>query len=270
MKSVLLMGYGQLLQGVSPLLDQANLDWLGISRSQQHPRLLNFDLRQPWPQRIEASIALITISAYGRSEQEYRASYLACAQGIAQAIKQGRLQAKQLIWVSSTSVWGQTGLVNEEVEALPESTNSKILLQAEQCLQQAHQQVCIVRFAGLYGGSDWLIRRWQQGLLALDQHSHRMHREDASALLFWLSQQWLDGHDLPRLLIGYDGRATLGSELDQYFSQQLGSPQITNRPSGKASKIINSSKLQDLGFRCQYADFRSGYQGIIQQHKSND
>lgn len=269
MHSVLLIGFGQLLQPCSQHLQQLGIDWHAIRRSpSEDQRVCQFDVRQPWPQTLHAKIVVITISSYGRTADDYRASYLDCAQGIADAISSGRLQCQQVIWVSSTSVWGQAGNVDEQTPPLPSKETAAVLLAAEQRMRTLGVPSCVLRLAGLYGGgSQWLIQQWQNGNLALNHYSHRLHRQDASRLLAWLAERYLGGTALPATLIGYDGQATPGEDIAGFFSEQLGESAATNSNRAKPCKRIVSTQLQQLGFRCQYHDFRSGYAEIVQRYR---
>jgi hypothetical protein len=59
--------------------------------------------------------------------------------------------AAKIIFVSSTSVYGQLGVVNEDDIPLPKTSNGKLLLECEKVLLERGNSV-IIRPGGLYGG----------------------------------------------------------------------------------------------------------------------
>lgn len=60
---------------------------------------------------------------------------------------------KRLLYVSSTSVYGQSGgeEVDEDSATEPEAENGRIVLDAEQLLRRFFPEAVILRFAGIYG-----------------------------------------------------------------------------------------------------------------------
>lgn len=68
--------------------------------------------------------------------------------------------AARLIYISSTSVYGQNGgeWVDENSPCEPESENGRICLEAEQILRRAAPPVNILRLAGLYGPGRLIAR----------------------------------------------------------------------------------------------------------------
>src|SRR4030095_14292846 len=74
------------------------------------------------------------------------------------------------IFTSSTSVYGQNdgGVVTEKRPAEPASATSRILVEAENLLRQAHQQssfpAIIARLSGIYGpGRGYLFQQFLRG-----------------------------------------------------------------------------------------------------------
>lgn len=57
---------------------------------------------------------------------------------------------QRIVFISSTSVYGMQGVVDESTKELPESENGKFLLECEQLLM--NRSSVIIRPAGLYGG----------------------------------------------------------------------------------------------------------------------
>ena len=85
--------------------------------------------------KFEIWIATITPAEFTR--QAYQQSYLAVAQAMAQTVNALQQAPKLIIWVSSTSVYGDNNgdWVDETTKPNPVTFSGKILLQAEQIIQ---------------------------------------------------------------------------------------------------------------------------------------
>jgi nucleoside-diphosphate-sugar epimerase len=73
--------------------------------------------------------------------------------GLDNALNQIQGKVRRLIYISSTSVYGQNlgEWVDESSECQPESPNGQVCLDAERLLQQKVPQANILRLAGIYG-----------------------------------------------------------------------------------------------------------------------
>lgn len=58
---------------------------------------------------------------------------------------------KKIIFISSTSVYGMQGHVDERVKPTPDSPNGKFLLEIEDFLMENHSDFVVIRSAGQYG-----------------------------------------------------------------------------------------------------------------------
>lgn len=91
---------------------------------------------------------------------------------------------KRIIFISSTSVYGDQGEVDESTELIPSASNGKYLKDLEDIIRANHQNFCIIRPGGLYGNerhpgkflagkenlsgaSDWLNLTGQDDLIAI-------------------------------------------------------------------------------------------------------
>ena len=61
------------------------------------------------------------------------------------------VKSKKLIFISSTSVYGQEGLLHEDDPPSPKSDNGKLLLDVEGYIQENFKSYTIIRPGGLYG-----------------------------------------------------------------------------------------------------------------------
>src|SRR5690554_2580722 len=160
--TLLLAGCGALAQQVGAQL--AGSDWVlhGLRRNPQglpswiRPAavdLLAADCPQSWPQG-QLDYVLVTLTADERSEQAYRRTYLQAQRNLYRWLAQHGQQPGQLIFVSSTAVYGQDAgqWIDEQSPAMPQRWSGRIMLKAEQLAQESGIPSTVVRLAGIYGG----------------------------------------------------------------------------------------------------------------------
>ena len=61
------------------------------------------------------------------------------------------IRTKRLIFISSTSVYGMQGEVDEDTPTFPESDSGKLLQSCELTLLSNKSNSCVIRPAGIYG-----------------------------------------------------------------------------------------------------------------------
>src|SRR4051794_1812329 len=127
-------------------------------------------------------------STRGGDAELYRRLYLAGARNLLH-----RFQDAALIFVSSTSVYAQTGgeWVTEESAADPKHETGKILREAEEFVLQNGGTV--ERFAGIYGPNRTVyLQRLLRGDAVIDRDDDRfinqLHRDDAARALLLLAR----------------------------------------------------------------------------------
>ncbi len=195
-----------------------------------------------------------------RAPDAYRRTYL---EGLRNLLR--RVRARQLIFVSSTAVYGQDDgeWVDESSATNAKTFAGEILLQAE-ALAQAHGGMA-VRFSGIYGpGRDYLIRSLRAGQARCraqpPQWTNRIHADDCAAVLEHLVQQPAtqavycasDNHPAPRC------------EVLNWLAEQLGlpAPQPDAEASGQGKRVSNA-RLTSSGFHFQYPDYQTGYRTLL-------
>jgi nucleoside-diphosphate-sugar epimerase len=121
-----------------------------LSEAGIQPYLIDFsaDDRLHDPSFFDCDILWISIPP--RSRQGEAGAYLNKIQRIAKAaVKQ---QVKQLVFISSTGVYGDVNRALTEQDALePETDSGRALLEVETFLQQQNFTTTIIRFGGLLG-----------------------------------------------------------------------------------------------------------------------
>ena len=132
-------------------------------------------------------VATLTPAEFAR--QAYQQSYLAVAQAMAQTVNALQQAPKLIIWVSSTSVYGDNNgdWVDETTKPNPVTFSGEILLEAEQLIHKLPCLSTVVRFSGIYGpGRTRLLGQVQAGKgrpKSPEQWSNRIHADDCGAVL---------------------------------------------------------------------------------------
>jgi len=107
-----------------------------------------------------------------------------------------RTNAKYLLFVSSTGVYGDTNAIARESDKLaPNRKSTKGLVKAEQYLQQlTHKKVTILRMAGLVGGERKAGRFFEgkKGVSDPEKPINMVHREDCIQVIHQIiiQQKW--------------------------------------------------------------------------------
>jgi nucleoside-diphosphate-sugar epimerase len=171
-------------------------------------------------------------------------------------------KAKQFIYCSSTSVYGQLEgeWVEETSPAEPPALTSRILRLAEQDILK--QGGVVARLSGIYGPERAVyLRRFLRGDPAPDPDRwvNQIHRDDAvEALYFLIGQRGVFNVS--------DDEPVRLSALWSWFCQLKGEVKTrsaafipTSAKRAWTNKRVSNAKLKSLGFRFQYPTFKEGY-----------
>ncbi|MGJ0486836.1 MAG: SDR family oxidoreductase [Methylomicrobium sp.] len=206
------------------------------------------------------------VSADGRNENSYRAVY---ETGLGNVLE--GLSAVPLIFVSSTSVYGQTHgeWVDEASEAEPDNVNSRLIRQAEREVLAANPHNIIVRFSGIYGpGREHLVRlAASQPAIQKDPpyYTNRIHEEDCVGVLAFLGLQQLVGTQLePCYLASDDEPAPLWEVVSWLAERQHCPPPVIKEVGEEAAmnKRCRNARLKALGYRFLYSGYQQGYRWV--------
>ncbi len=197
------------------------------------------------------------------TESDYEIIYV---KGL-QAVLERLTRADQILWISSTSVWGEEvqGVVDESVIPSPREAKAKLLLEAERQVLSSRFPAMILRLSGIYGpGRNRLaafrVGRWPEPQTPL-RYLNLIHREDIVRAIDFLFDRGEPGE----VYIGTDCEPSLNRELARWLSVQFPRSQPVPGFSGlePAGKRCSSFKLQAMGFSFRYPAFREGYSGLI-------
>ncbi len=204
-------------------------------------------------------------AAKSNDPQVYRGVYLEGLRKILASLPQA---PKTLIYVSSTSVYGQSSgeWVNEDQVGGEVDEKRAILKEAEQVVLR--QSGIVVRFGGIYGpGRTRFIDRIITGDIALSNQAHytnRIHRDDCVRALLFLIEKGHKGE----VYNGVDNDPADRSSIVHWAHHILGKKsrtEVLQEPTPKGKRVMNR-KLTDLGFKFCFPTFREGYEDHLRSH----
>ena len=273
---ILFIGCGDIAQRTAALLGGSH-QCTGIKRNPQHlPKSIvpiaadvtNAEqLHSVAKQGFDIWIATLTPSEF--SEQGYRDSYLAAANSILDVASRLEHAPQLVLWVSSTSVYGDFSgaWVDEGTTPVPEKFSGKILLQAEQAIQQVPCSNSVVRFSGIYGrGRSRLIDQVLAGKgrpQSPEQWSNRIHSDDCAGVLAYLVEQFIDGQSLDSIYLGSDSQPVTQHQLRNWLSEQLSVDLVEEQANASASRRCSNQRLLAFGYSFKYPSYREGYLQLL-------
>lgn len=217
--------------------------------------------------KIDVVVATLTPSS--RSEAAYNKAYVETSKALTTVVNQAAYQPKLVIWVSSTSVFGDcsSGWVDERSLAQPTSFSSQALLQAERNIDQLCCKHIVVRFSGIYGpGRHRLISEVESGIgrpAEPEYWTNRIHSEDCAGVINYLIEENLSQKPLDSLYIATDCEPVTQHNLREWLAAQLG-VSLTEQPSrpGLLRRLSNKRLIQ-AGYQFKFPTYREGYRSLI-------
>lgn len=273
MAKILIVGAGDVGGRLAVLLVDAGYEVHALRRQPQVlPGVhgLVGDVTRPETLMLPADVEVLVIAlAPGESgEAAYRRTYLAGTQAVLAALH-GRAP-RQLLWVSSTSVYGEQGgeWIDADTPARPVTATAKVLLDSERLAAASGIPCTCVRFSGLYGPGRHRLLRWVESGKPVQAQppswSNRLHVADAAGLLAHLCGLALAGEALPPVVIATDDCPSPQHEVLDWLAEQMGLPAVPHlRIGGASGKRISNAQLAALGCVLRYPDYRSGYAAVI-------
>ncbi len=271
----LIIGQGDIGLPVTNLLAQKGLAVVGLARSDRSHYGLNdkakfmqadaLKLSSEQLQDFTGIAIIVTPDEYSTSG--YNDSYLAICQHIAElADKLNTLE--RIVFISSTGVYGQNNgeWVDEyTVPITPNREASKVILQAEQALQQGFgDKAIIIRPSGIYGRERLMrlrkAREEKKDPIARDDWSNRIMDSDLVTII----AKVLTIETPKPLYIATDYSTVTTFELTTWLSQQVGTtlPEIDKAKTSMTGKRLHSNiPLVWL----EFPDWKAGYYDILQQ-----
>lgn len=224
--------------------------------------------------KFDIWIATLTPAEFTR--QAYQQSYLAVAQAMAQTVNALHQAPKLIIWVSSTSVYGDNkgDWVDETTKPNPVTFSGKILLQAEQIIQNLPCSSTVVRFSGIYGpGRTRLLSQVQAGKgrpKLPEQWSNRIHAEDCGAVLAHLIELFESEKPIEPIYLASDSEPVTQYDIRQWLAQKLDVSLIAEVVKLGSIRRCSNRLLLDTGFKFNYPSYKEGYAALIEDQKAID
>lgn len=141
-----------------------------------------------WPTG-ELDYLVYCLAASEGSEAGYRAAYVDGLRHVLGWLAQHGQRPRRVLFVSSTSVYGQCAgeWLDETSATEPTGYSGRIMLEAEQLLLGSGLPASVVRLTGIYGpGRQWLLNQVRQGYRVVSEpplYGNRIHADDAAGLL---------------------------------------------------------------------------------------
>lgn len=224
-----------------------------------------------WP-KAEVDYLVYCAAATEHDEAGYRAAYVEGLQHVLAWLKQSGQQPKRLLFVSSSSVYGQKDgeWVDEASVTETDGYSGRLMLEAEQVALDSGIPASLVRLTGIYGpGREWLLSQVRQGYrVAVDPplYANRIHAEDAAGLLAFLLRADQGGKALEGCYIGVDDAPAPLAEVVAWLREYLGvtgwAEDASVRRAG--SKRCSNARARALGWVPRYPSFREGYAAILE------
>ena len=272
-QNLLIIGQGDIGLPVTNKLAQDGLDVTGLARGERHQYDLvdNADFLQADALTLTAEqlqdftrIAII-VTPDEYSTGGYHNSYLAICQHLA------KLQSKlpnlsRVVFISSTGVYGQDNgewIDEYTIPVTPAREASKVILQAEQALQQGFgDKAIIIRPSGIYGRERLMrlrkAKEKQKEPVAAAHWSNRIMDRDLVNIITKVITI-----EAPKpIYLATDYAPVTTFELGVWLSEQIQEtpPAINNKKTAVTGKRLHSNiPLAWL----DYADWQVGYRDIL-------
>ena len=211
-------------------------------------------------------------AATDHDEAGYRAAYVEGLQHVLSWLKENGQQPKRLLFVSSSSVYGQQDgeWVDETSPTVAGGYSGRLMLEAEQLALGSGIPASILRLTGIYGpGREWLLTQVRRGYrVAVEPplYGNRIHVDDAAGLMAFLLEADRRGAALDPLYIGVDDAPAPLAEVVAWLREYLGVTQWAEDASVRraGSKRCSNARAKALGWAPEYTSYREGYAAILE------
>ncbi|MDP3814427.1 SDR family oxidoreductase [Pseudomonas sp.] len=211
------------------------------------------------------------VAATEHDEPGYRAAYVEGLRRVLGWLAQRGQKPKRLLFVSSSSVYGQQGgeRIDECSPAEAAGYSGRIMREAEQLALHSGIPATLVRLTGIYGpGRQGLLKQVRQGYRIATEpplYGNRIHVDDAAGLLAFLLQADARGVALDDCYIGVDDAPAPLHEVVAWLRERLGISHWVEQASVRraGSKRCSNARARALGWQPQYPSYREGYGALL-------
>lgn len=269
----LIIGQGDIGLPVTNKLVQNNKSVTGLARGERHrydlsdkAMFMQADASTLTAEQLQGFThiaVIVTPDEYSTSG--YHNSYLSINQNLAQ-INETLTELERIVFISSTGVYGQDNgewIDEHTVPLTPKREASKVILQAEQVLQQGFgDKAIIIRPSGIYGRARLMrlrkAKESQKEPVAAEHWSNRIMDRDLVTIITNVLTC-----DAPRpIYLATDYRPVTTFELTTWLSKQVDEipPAIDQTKTAVTGKRLHSNiPLAWL----DYPDWQVGYRDIL-------
>ncbi|MCK8516090.1 SDR family oxidoreductase [Methylonatrum kenyense] len=227
-------------------------------------------LRASLPADLDAVVFTATPGTF--TDAAYEQAYVRGFGNLLQSLENAGQSPARVIFVSSTSVYGDTGgaWVDETSATQPQAFSGRRLLQAESLLRPLGDRGVILRLGGIYGlGRERLLKRVREGRPVVADpptYTNRIHQSDCIAVLDHL----LTLPQAAPIYLGVDDRPSPMHEVLDWLADEMGLPRLPRQcgaPGDQrgSNKRCCNRRLRGSGFSFRYPDFRAGYRAMLDQ-----
>ena len=223
-----------------------------------------------WPTG-QIDYLVYSAAATDHDEAGYQAAYVDGLKHTLNWLEQNGQRPKRLLFVSSSSVFGQKDgeWVDETFPAQASNYSGRIMLDAEQVALNSALAASVVRLTGIYGpGREWMLGQVRKGYrVAVDPplYGNRIHADDAAGLLAFLLEADREGKTLDDIYIGVDNAPAPLAEVVGWLRERLGVTEWAEETSTRraGSKRCSNARAKALGWEPRYSSYREGYAAIL-------
>lgn len=223
-----------------------------------------------WPTG-QIDYLVYSAAATDHDEAGYQAAYVDGLKHTLNWLEQNGQRPKRLLFVSSSSVFGQKDgeWVDETSPAQASNYSGRIMLDAEQVALNSALAASVVRLTGIYGpGREWMLGQVRKGYrMAVDPplYGNRIHADDAAGLLAFLLEADREGKTLDDIYIGVDNAPVPLAEVVGWLRERLGVTEWAEETSTRraGSKRCSNARAKALGWEPRYSSYREGYAAIL-------
>ena len=215
-------------------------------------------------------VVIATLTPGARTEEAYQKAYVDTATALVSSINNAEYQPKIVIWISSTSVYGDSSnqWLEEESPVNPASFSARAMKKAEDIMTAVSCDLTIVRFSGIYGpGRLALLNSVKNGIgspAQPKQWSNRIHSDDCAGFLVHLVNRYLKGQKLEKLYLGTDCEPAAQHDMRKWLAGKLNVILTEEAKSSRAgTQRYTNKKLLQSGYQLQYPSYREGYVSVI-------
>ena len=278
MSRVLIAGCGDVGTALGLLLGERGHDVFGARRSAHRlfaplrPVPVDLTDRRGIERAVPAvDVVVYAVAAGSRDEGAYRRAYVDGVSTLLEALEARAEPPRRIIFVSSTSVYGERGgeWVDETAPLAPRGFAGESLVAGERRMLASPIPATVVRFAGIYGpGRGWMIERARAGANCAGdppKFTNRIHRDDCAGVLSHLVELD-DGCD--DAYIGVDDAPVEECEVLEWLAFRLGAPaprRVRGAGSGArgSGKRCSNARVRASGYRFRYPTYREGYAAVL-------